>query len=44
MPLSNSQRAKAANPHTILREVDDGHRLHESLEELIPLVDELMKG
>ena len=43
VPLSNSQRAKAANPHTVLREVDDGHRLHESLEDLIPLVHGLMK-
>ncbi len=44
VPLENSQRAQAAHPHTVLRVVDDGHRLHESLNELVSLADLVMKA
>ena len=44
VPLANSQRAQAAYPHVILRVVEDGHRLHESLSELVPLAALVSKG
>lgn len=37
VPLANSERAKGTLGHVSLHVVDDGHRLHDSLSELIPL-------
>ena len=37
VPLANSEQAKGTLNHVSLHVVDDGHRLHESLSELIPL-------
>ena len=44
VPLTNSERAKADSAHVSLHEVDDGHRLHESLSELIPLTRLVMEA
>ena len=37
VPLSNSEKASADLDHVSLHVVDDGHRLHQSLEGLLPL-------
>ena len=37
VPLANSERASADGPHVSLHVVNDGHRLHESLGELVKL-------
>ena len=37
VPLSNSEKASADLDHVSLHVVDDGHRLHQSLEALLPL-------
>ena len=37
VPLSNSEKASADRAHVSLHVVDDGHRLHQSLEALLPL-------
>jgi len=37
VPLSNSEEAVKKHPHATLHVVKDGHRLHESLEQLVPL-------
>lgn len=42
VPLSNSEKAAATNAHITLHEVEDGHRLHQSLEALIPLTRRVM--
>lgn len=37
VPLSNSEKAATGLDHVTLQVVDDGHRLHQSLEALVPL-------
>jgi len=44
VPMANSERAKGTLEHVSLHPVDDGHRLHESLEELIPLTRLVMNA
>ena len=42
VPLANSELAKGDLSHVSLRVVDDGHRLHESLDELISLTRQVL--
>jgi len=44
VPLSNSQRAVADNDGVHLEVVNDGHRLHASLEHLLPLAERLLNA
>ena len=44
VPLSNSERASADRAHVSLHVVDDGHRLHQSLEALLPLTRLVMSA
>lgn len=41
VPVENSRRAALENPHVIVQEVADNHRLHASLPHLLPLSDRL---
>lgn len=42
VPLANSEQAQRDHPHVTLHVVEDGHRLHQSLEALIPLTRRVM--
>ena len=44
VPLANSQRAVANNDGVHLEVVNDGHRLHASLEHLLPLAERLLNA
>ena len=44
VPLANSERAKADSAHVSLHVVADGHRLHESLNELLSLTRLVMEA